>query len=51
MQQFPQVAISRNLLLVLRAYQQEFGMTPSSRSRVVVAADPDTRGDAHRWLG
>jgi P27 family predicted phage terminase small subunit len=51
MQQFPQVAISRNLLLVLRAYQQEFGMTPSARSRVAVAPDPDTRGDAHRWLG
>ena len=51
MQQFPQVAIARNLILVLRAYQQEFGMTPSARSRVVVAPNPDSRGDAHRWLG
>jgi P27 family predicted phage terminase small subunit len=34
MQQFPQVAIARNLILVLRAYQQEFGLTPAARSRV-----------------
>jgi P27 family predicted phage terminase small subunit len=34
MAQFPQVAIARNLLLVLKAYQQEFGLTPSARSRL-----------------
>jgi len=34
MQQFPQVAIARNLLQTLRAYQQEFGLTPSARSRI-----------------
>lgn len=34
MQQFPQVSIARNLLLVLRAYQQEFGLTPAARTRV-----------------
>lgn len=34
MQQFPQVSIARNLLLLLRAYQQEFGLTPAARTRV-----------------
>jgi len=34
MMQFPQVAIARNLLQTLRAYQQEFGLTPSARSRI-----------------
>ncbi|MCP3997262.1 MAG: phage terminase small subunit P27 family [bacterium] len=34
MQQFPQVAISRNLLQLLKSYQQEFGLTPSARSRI-----------------
>ena len=51
MQQFPQVAIARNLLLVLRAYQQEFGLTPASRSRIVTADDGGTESDAGRWLG
>lgn len=34
MQPFPQVAIARSYLQVLRSYQQEFGMTPSARTRV-----------------
>jgi len=34
MQQFPQVSIARNLLQVLRSCWQEFGMTPSARTRV-----------------
>ena len=34
MQQFPQVAIARSLLQVVQSYQQEFGMTPSARTRV-----------------
>ena len=42
MQQFPQVAIARNLLLTLRAYQQEFGLTPSSRSRIEIPAEKRT---------
>ena len=33
-QQFPQVAIARSLLHVVQSYQQEFGMTPSARTRV-----------------
>ena len=36
MQQFPQVSISRNLLQMLRSYQQEFGLTPSARSRIEI---------------
>lgn len=51
MQQFPQVAIARNLLLVVRAYQQEFGLTPASRSRIVTADDGGPESDAGRWLG
>lgn len=34
MQQFPQVSIARNLLLILKSFLQEFGMTPASRVRV-----------------
>jgi P27 family predicted phage terminase small subunit len=34
MQPFPQVAIARSSLQTLRSYQQEFGMTPSARTRV-----------------
>lgn len=51
MQQFPQVAIARNPLLVLRAYQQEFGLTPASRSRISLPAENPNIGDAARWLG
>ena len=36
MQPFPQVAISRNLVQVLKTYQQEFGLTPASRTRIQV---------------
>ncbi len=36
MQQFPQVAIARNLLTLLKAFYQEFGMTPASRTRIEV---------------
>ena len=31
---FPQVAIARSALQTLQRYQQEFGMTPSARTRV-----------------
>jgi len=34
MQQFPQVSIARNLLLILKGFYQEFGMTPASRTRI-----------------
>jgi P27 family predicted phage terminase small subunit len=41
--QFPQVTTARTLLNTLRAFQQEFGMTPSSRTRIEVSPsyDPD----------
>lgn len=50
MQQWPQVAIARNLLLVLRAYQQEFGLTPASRSRIATHEPVEPASDAARWL-
>jgi P27 family predicted phage terminase small subunit len=50
MQQFPQVAIARNLLLVLRAYQQEFGLTPAARSRIQIGEPSAPSTDADRWL-
>jgi P27 family predicted phage terminase small subunit len=49
MQQWPQVSIARNLLLVLRSYQQEFGLTPAARSRIQVG-EPAPATDADRWL-
>ena len=36
MQQFPQVSIARNLLQLLKSYQQEFGLTPAARTRIEV---------------
>ena len=41
LQQIPQVAIARNLLQILNRYQQEFGMTPSSRTRIVAIGQPE----------
>ena len=49
-QQLPQVAIARNLLIALNRYQQEFGLTPASRSRLVVADDNPSNGIAE-FLG
>lgn len=50
-QQFPQVAIARNHLLVLRAYQQDFGMTPAARSRIQVGAPVEESEKAKRYWG
>ena len=36
MVQFPQVSIARNLLMIVRAFYQDFGMTPAARSRIEV---------------
>lgn len=36
LQQVPQVSIARGLLQILRVYQQEFGLTPSARTRIEV---------------
>jgi len=38
--QWPQVAIARNLVAVLQRYQQEFGLTPSSRTSLKGSAVP-----------
>ncbi len=40
MAQFPQVSIAKSLLQLVRAYQQEFGMTPSSRTQVRTSDAP-----------
>ncbi len=48
MAQFPQVAIARNLLQAVRAYQQEFGLTPSSRTRLQAQPVPNPMGRAAR---
>ncbi len=51
MRQFPQVSIAANLLQILRAYQQEFGMTPSSRTRVHEIPNLNTDPDDERFFG
>ena len=47
MQQFPQVSIARNLVLILKSFYQEFGMTPASRARIELPlyADPQPAGE------
>ena len=50
MQQFPQVSIARNHLLILRAYQQEFGLTPAARTRIHVGLDDDEPSDFEEFL-
>ncbi len=42
MAQFPQVAVARHLVLILKGYQQEFGLTPASRTRLQIPW-PDER--------
>ncbi len=51
MQQFPQVAIARNYLQILRAYQQEFGMTPSARTRIQEIPGFVRDPDEERYFG
>lgn len=50
-QQFPQVSIARNLLLVLKSFMGEFGLTPAARSRIALPGSEQPAGDAARWLG
>ena len=45
MQQFPQVSVSRNLLQLLKSYQQEFGLTPSARTRIEVGRPNELEDD------
>jgi len=49
MQQFPQVSIARNLLQLLKAYQQEFGLTPSARTRIEVREEDDEMSELERF--
>ena len=51
MQQFPQVSIARNLLLALRAFQSDFGLSPAARARIIIAGEDEPASDARRWLG
>ena len=51
MLQWPQVAIARNLLHVLRAYQHDFGLSPAARARIQIAEPGNPGSDAWRWLG
>jgi P27 family predicted phage terminase small subunit len=39
MAQFPQVSIARHQLHLLKGFYQEFGMTPSARTRIAVGDD------------
>jgi P27 family predicted phage terminase small subunit len=48
---FPQVAIVRSCQQVLRSYQQEFGMTPSARTRVQEIPDLYMDPDEERFFG
>ena len=48
MQQFPQVAIARSLLLVLKTFYQEFGMTPSARTRIEIEPGVDDDVESFR---
>ena len=47
MQQFPQVTIARHNLHMLKSYQQEFGLTPSARSRIEIPLDQDPEFSEH----
>ena len=38
----PEVSIAAKLVAVLRQYQREFGLTPSSRTAIQVTQPPDT---------
>ena len=48
MQPFPQVAIARSLLQLVKTYQQEFGLTPSARIRIEVGEKSGGRLAAFR---
>lgn len=52
LQQFPQVAIAHKLAAALTRLEQEFGMTPSARSRIQVpeGLDASNRTDKARFF-
>ncbi len=51
MKQYPQVRTALQLLQVLRCYQQEFGMTPSARTRVQEIPGFVRDPDEERYFG
>ncbi len=51
MKLYPQVGIARTLLQILRCYQQEFGMTPSARTRVHEIPGFLRDPDDEKWFG
>jgi len=48
---FPEVAIARNALLLLKAYQQEFGMTPAARTRIQLERADAPQDEATEIIG
>lgn len=51
MQQWPQVAIASKLAQQLTRLEQEFGMTPSARTRIQVAGQTETPDAKSRFFG
>ena len=52
MKLYPQVGVASTLLQVVRSYQQEFGMTPSARTRMHEIPGPqDPSDDEERFFG
>ena len=48
MQQFPQVAIARSMMQLLKAFAQEFGLTPSARTRIEISWTTDEVDEEER---
>lgn len=46
----PYVSIARNLLQLLNRYAQEFGLTPSARTRIQVAKPSTADAEFERFL-
>ena len=51
LQQFPQVGIANNLAAQLNRLEAEFGLTPSSRSRIRVEKVSDRMSDFDKFIG
>ena len=51
MKQYPQVRTALQLLQMLRCYQQEFGMTPSARTRVQEIPGLVRDPEEEKWFG
>jgi len=48
---FPQARLAQQLLHSVRVYQQEFGLTPSARSRVHEVLDPEQEAMCEKFFG